>query len=482
MANRWNTRGAALVLLCAAQTMILTDTSIVNVALPAIESGMGASTMELQWVVTAYTLLFGGFMLLGGRAGDLWGMRSLLIIGMGIFTLASVLGGFSSTTEVLIAARALQGLGAALTAPSIISLVSVMYTDGRERSKALSVIGAVNALGFSLGLILGGVLTDSLGWQAVFFVNVPVGVAFIALAPVLLPRNERLRQPLDVPGAATATAGLSLFVLALSLAERYGLRSMPVLGLLAVSALLLAAFVRIEKRSAHPLVPLRFFRNRNALGANIATVVFGAVITPMFFFLTLYLQNALGFGSLSTGFAFLPHSLVVLIAAGVTEKLVRRHGAGRVLIGGMLSFAAGFALLTQIGADDGYWTTVLPGTVLVGFGVATIIVAAVIAATAGAAPQEQGLASGVWNTAIPVGSAIGMAILTLVAQLRASALTRGGFDPSLAYVEGFRTAFFASFVFLALGFAAVALLMERSKPQPRSLPQPAPEANRSECG
>ena len=481
MAILRNRRGAALALLCAAQTMILTDTSIVNVALPAIESAMGASTMELQWIVTAYTLLFGGFMLLGGRAGDLWGMRNLLIVGMGVFTLASVLGGFAASTEVLIAARALQGLGAALSAPSIISLVSVMYEDDRERSRALSVVGAVNAIGFSLGLILGGVLTDSLGWQAVFFVNVPVGVAFIALAPGLLPRNERLRQPLDVPGAATATVGLSLFVLALSLAETYGLLSWPILGLLVVAALALAVFVAVEKRSAHPLVPLRFFRNRTALGANLATVVFGAIITPMFFFLTLYLQNALGLGSLLTGFAFLPHSLVVLFAAGATEKLVRRYGARAVLIGGMLAFAAGFALLTRIGADGGYWTAVLPGTLLVGFGVATIIVAAVIAATAGAAPQEQGLASGVWNTAIPVGSAIGMAILTLVAQLRASGLADGGLDPSLAYVEGFRTAFFASFVFLALGFLAVTLLMKRTRPEALPLPAAA-AANRSEGG
>jgi len=474
MTTQRHRRTAALALLCAAQTMILTDTSIVNVALPAIESDMGASTMELQWVVTAYTLLFGGFMLLGGRAGDLWGMRNLLIVGMSVFTLASILGGLATTTGTLIAARALQGLGAALTAPSIISLVSVLYPEDRERNKALSIVGAVNAVGFSLGLILGGVLTDSLGWQAVFYVNVPIGVAFLALAPVLLPRNERLRQPLDVPGAITATAGLSLFVLALSLAERYGLYSPPVLGLLAAAALVLAAFVRIEGRSAHPLVPLRFFRNRTAAGANLATAVFGAIIAPMFFFLTLYLQNALGLGSLLTGFAFLPHSLVVLFAAGATEKLVRRYGAKSVLIGGMLSFGAGFALLTGIGPEGGYWTAVLPGTLLVGLGVATIIVAAVIAATSGAAPQEQGLASGVWNTAIPVGSAIGMASLTLVAQMRVSDLAGSGVDAALAEVEGFRAAFFGSFAFLALGFAAVALLMKRqaAEPQPGSQREP----------
>lgn len=453
---------AALTLLCMAQMMILTDTSIVHVALPSIGSAMGASTAELQWVVTAYTLLFGGCMLVGGRAGDLLGMRRMLMIGMAVFTLASMLGGWAASGTALIAARALQGLGAALLAPSVVSLASRMFPEGPARHRALGAIGAVNAVGFSLGLLLGGVLTEAFGWPSVFFVNVPFGIAFLALAPKFLPDNAALRQPLDVPGAAAATAGLTLFVLAFSLADAHGLMSAPVGLLLAGAAALLASFVLLERRTIHPLVPLRLFGNRGLIGANLATAVFGAVIAPMFFFLTFYMQNVLGLNSLWTGLAFLPHSVLVWIATGVAAKAVARHGARRVLLCGMAAFGAGFAWLTFITPEGGYWTAVLPGTLLVGLGVATIVVAGVIAATSDVGPQEQGLASGLWNTAIPVGSSIGMAVSSLAVELRAERLA-AQLGPVLAYVEGIRASFFLALALVAVGFVGVYTLMDRTK-------------------
>ncbi len=323
-------RSLVLFFLCAAQLTILLDTSIVHVALPAIQADIHIPTHQLQWVAAAYALTFGGFLLLGGRMGDLFGRRRMLMAGMALFTAASAAGGLASGIGLLIAARALQGLGAAMIAPAVLSLVAMVFPEGEERNRALGVLGTVSAAGFTVGLILGGILTAALGWRWVFYVNIPIGILVIALAPRLLPESERLRQPVDVPGSVVGTAGITLLVYACTTAGTSGLFSIQTWIDFLLALFLLVTFLFIESRIGNPLIPLEIFRNRTFAGALMAGGVFGSVMGPTIFMLTLYLQNVLGFGPLATGFAFLPQEIMVLVAANLIGRYVSRVGVKAV--------------------------------------------------------------------------------------------------------------------------------------------------------
>ena len=450
-----------------AQLMILLDTSIVHVALPSIREEFGLPPHRLQWTATAYALTFGGFLLLGGRLGDLFGRRRILTAGMALFAAASALGGFAPDGDVLIAARAAQGLGAALAAPAVLALLAAHYPEGKARHRALGILGTVSSLGFTLGLVLGGMLTTALGWRWVFFMNVPAGVALAFLAPRVLRESGRLRQPLDVPGAITATAGLALLVYACSSAGAdSGAETVLALGALIFSFILLLAFLVIETRQVSPLVPLALFRNRTLAGTLAVGGAFGAIMGTSIFLLTLYLQEVLGFDPLKTGFAFLPQECVVLLASPIAGRAVGRFGAKAVLAGGMGFFGAGMLTLSGLSAQGDYWGTVVPGLLLVGLGVSCVIVAGAAAVTAAVDPERHGLASGLWNTAPQIGTAVGLAALVALARLQAD----GGLDPAHAAatvgavavdpagaipLAGFRAAFLAAAGIAAAGPAAV---------------------------
>ena len=463
--------GGVLWVLGAAQLMILLDTSIVHVALPSIREEFGLPPHRLQWTVTAYALAFGGFLLPGGRLGDLFGRRRMLTAGMALFAAASALGGFAPDGAVLIAARAAQGLGAALAAPAVLALLAAHYPEGKARHRALGILGTVSSLGFTLGLVLGGVLTSALGWRWVFFVNVPVGAALAFLAPSVLRESGGLRQPLNVPGAVTATAGLALLVYACSSAGAgAGAETVWTWSALALSIALLFAFLMIEARRASPLVPLALFRSRTFAGTLAAGGAFGAIMGTSIFLLTLYLQEMLGFDPLKTGFAFLPQEGVVLLASPLAGRAVGRFGPKAVLAGGMVFFGAGMLTLSRLSAQGDYWSTAVPGLLFVGLGVSCVIVAGAAAVTAAVDPERHGLASGLWNTAPQIGTAIGLAALVALARLQ----TDGGLDPAHAAaavvtaaespaggaadaipLAGFRAAFLAAAGIAAAGLAVV---------------------------
>lgn len=447
-------RGPILALLCAGQFMVILDFSVVNIALPSMQRALGFTPATLQWVITAYALTTGGFLLLGGRAADLFGRRRMFIAGLALFTLASLAGGLAQSALWMIVARALQGLGAAIVAPSVLSLITTTFAEGPERNRALGVFGALASGGFAVGTILGGILTSALGWRWVLFINVPIGLAVVALSP-LLPESRGARKRLDIPGAVTVTAGLASLVYALSEANTAGWLSARTIGLLAVAAALLALFVAIERRTADPLIRLGIFRLRNHVGADLTTLLFFAANGPMVYILTLYLQDVLHYSPVRTGLAFLPHALIAAVAANQVARLIVRVGVKPILAGGAIALAVGLLLLTRITPRDHYLTTVLPGTVLVGLGIACMIVAASIAATAGVEADEQGLASGLFNTALQVGAALGVAVLVAVATARTAAgAVTGQVVRNADLVAGYRGA-----LTVAVGFAVLALVV-----------------------
>lgn len=437
-------------LLCMAQFMLILDVAIVNVALPSVQRDLGFPSADLQLVVTAYALFFGGLLLLGGRAADLFGRRRVFVWGLGVFTVASLLCGLAPTAGVLVAARAMQGAGAALVAPAGLSLLTTIFSEGEERNRALGAWSAVAAGGGAAGLILGGLLTDLAGWRWVFLVNAPVGAAVIAASLRMLPAGRSttsaedadtggtLRQRLDAPGAATATLGLMALVYALSLGEREGFGSGTTLALLAGSAALLVAFVFVEKRAGNPLVPFGIFRSRTLAGANLATLFFSAVVIGANFFPTLYLQQVLFFSPLLTGLAFLPMTVVAALASALAARLVGRTGARPLLLSGMLALAAGSALLARVSPDGGYLADVLPGLVLVAVGLGAGFTVGTLAATSGVRAEQQGAASGILTTSQQLGGAVGLALLATVA----SAVAGDASSPE-ALVGGFRAAFLA---------------------------------------
>ena len=456
--------GSALFLLCAAQLMIMLDTSIVHIALPSLRTDLGASARELQWVAAAYALAFGGFMLPGGRLGDLFGRRRMLIIGLALFTAASAGGGLAGGIGALIAARAVQGLGAALAAPAVLSLLSSVFPEGERRNRALGVLGAVSASGFIAGLVLGGMLTAGLGWRWVFFVNIPIGAALIILIPAILRESVRLRQPADLAGTVTVTAGLALLAYACSAIGTSGPEFFSAGMLFLLSVMLLAVFIAVESRVRHPLTPLRVFKSRSLAGALAAAAAFGAIMGPALYMLTFYMQNILGYGPLAAGFAFLPQEIAAIASSRFIGKYVSKFGTRNILAGGMVCFLAGALALSGISAEGSYWQ-ILPGMILIGFGIACVIVAGAAAAMAETDLREKGLVSGLWNTAPQIGSAVGLALLVTVADAFAGGALRQHAGPSAgvaaAWVSGFKAAFIAAAGIAAAGLWGVLALLRK---------------------
>jgi EmrB/QacA subfamily drug resistance transporter len=443
----------SLLLLCGAQFMLVLDVSVVIVALTAIREDLGFAAADLQWVVSAYALTFGGFLLLGGRAADLLGRRRLFVLGLALFTVASLAAGLSQSATMLVVARAVQGLGGALVSPAALSLVTTLFHDGRERNTALGVWGAVAAGGGAAGVVLGGVLTQALDWRWVFFVNVPIGVLVLLLLPRRITETRGPRTSLDLLGAATVTAALMALVYGLSRAERTGFADGTTLALLGGAAVLLVAFVLVEQRVAAPLVPLGIFRRRTMTGADIVALVLAAEIAALSFFGSLYMQEVLGFTALGTGLAFLPMTVVIAVVSQIGARVVGRTGTKPLLLSGLVVLALGLTWLARLPDRGSYAVDLLPGFLLVALGVGLGFVASTIAATANIPDDQQGLASGLVNTAQQVGSAVGLAVLATVA-------AAAGTTASPA--QGYRAAFTVG-VGLALAGLLVAAVVLRER-------------------
>jgi EmrB/QacA subfamily drug resistance transporter len=452
----------ALALLAMTQFVIVIDASIVNVALPSIGKGLSFSRADLSWVVNAYTLTFGGFLLLGGRLADLVGRRRMFMYGLVLFSLASLAGGLANSEGWLLGARAVQGLGAAIVSPAALSLVTTTFSEGSERNRALGIWGAVAGAGGAAGVLLGGVLTSGLTWRWVLFVNVPIGAIAAALAPRVLveSRVEDTRRSFDIPGALTVTAGLSLLVYALVDAVNAGWGSAATLLKLAGAALLLIAFVVIELRERWPLMPFSIFRLRTLRGANIVGLLVGMSLFSMFFFISLYLQNVLHYSPIKTGLSYLPLAVAIILSAGVASQLVTRVGFKPTLIAGLLFVAAGLAWFSQVRAGGSFAADVLGPSLLAAVGLGLSFVTTTIAAVTGTQPHEAGLASGLINTAQQVGGALGLAILATIANSRTKGLLGGGsHDLTTALTKGFDRAFMVGAGFALVGALLAALLI-----------------------
>jgi EmrB/QacA subfamily drug resistance transporter len=458
-------RWLALALLALSQFVVVLDASIVNIALPSIGLDLNISENKLDWVVNAYVLVFGGFLLLGGRIADLVGRRRVFMSGLVLFGLASLVGGFSTSEGTLIAARAVQGLGGALLSPAALSIITTTFREGSERNKALGVWGAVAGGGGAAGVLLGGVLTDTLGWQWVFFVNTPITLAAAAFAPALIreSRADVARRHFDAFGALSVTAGLSLLVYAMVTARDDGWGSSSTLGLFAAAAALLLVFVLWERRSPAPLVPFRIFRIRNLTAANIVGILLGASLFSMFFFVSIYMQRVLGYSPLKAGFSYLPLAVTIILSAGIASQLVTKLGFKRVLIFGLLCVTAGLLLFSQIDANGSFLADVLPASLLAALGLGFSFVPVTIASQAGVHGSEAGLASGLITTSQQVGGALGLAILSTVAASRTQDVIAAGHgSPAGALTEGFQSAFFVGACFAIAG-ALLALVLVRER-------------------
>jgi EmrB/QacA subfamily drug resistance transporter len=403
-----------LVLLALAQFMVVLDISIVNVALPAIQTAFHMSTSSLQWIVTAYTLTFGGFLLFGGRSADLFGRRRVFLTGVVVFTLASLADGLSTSGGMLTAFRTIQGLSAAFMSPAALSIVLVTYKEGHERNVALSVWGAVAAGGAAVGVLVGGIFTQYLGWRWNFFINVPVGIFVITTALRVLAKHESEAEhnSLDLPGAVLVTGGLMTLVYALVKAPSVGWTQHTSLTYFAISIVALTAFIINEGRAKHPLMPLRIFKIRNLAGADTLQLFMAAGMFSIFFFTTLYMQDILGYSPVKTGFSFLVIPIIIAIAATNVPRLVQKIGYRPILMVAPLFVSAGLFWLSHIPVHGNYWTDVAPGMSLLALGMGSTFVSVTIAATSGVAKHEAGLASGLLNTAQQVGGSLGLAVLT----------------------------------------------------------------------
>ncbi len=458
-------RWLALILLCSAQFVVVLDASIVNVALPSIGRALEFSQANLPWVVNAYVLTFGGFLLLGGRTADLLGRRRVFMAGLLLVAVASLFAGFAATEGQLIAARAAQGLGAAIISPAALSIVTTTFSDGAERNKALGVWGAVAGSGGAAGVLLGGILTDGLGWEWVLWVNVPVALIALALSPRLIAesRAEEEGRAFDVAGAITVTAALSILVYALVDATEAGWGSTQTLGLIALSLALLAAFVAIELRAARPLVPFSIFRIRTLTGANVVGLLVGASLISMFFFISLYMQQVLGYSAIHAGLSYLPLSVFIIAAAGIASQLVTRIGYKPVLATGLLFIFAGLLWFSQVSVGGGFTTDILGPSICAAVGLGFAFVTTTIAAVSGVEENRAGLASGLINTSQQIGGALGLAVLSTLATSRTDDILAGG-GASLAegLTEGFQRAFLGGAAFALLGFVLTLILIRGS--------------------
>ena len=456
-------KNLALILLTMTQFVIVIDAAIVNVALPSIGSHLHFARADLSWVVNAYTLTFGGFLLLGGRLADLLGRRRMFTIGLVVFSLASFAGGMAHSEGWLIAARAVQGLGAAIVSPAALSIITTTFAEGAERNRALGIWGAVAGAGGAAGVLLGGILTSGLNWRWVLFVNVPIGLCAAALAPRTLreSRAEDGANTFDLPGAVSVTAGLALLVYAVVDAVNVGWGSTTTLLRLAGAAALLAAFLIIELRQRHPLMPFSIFRLRTLRGANIVGLLLGMSLFSMFFFISLYLQNVLNYSPILTGVSYLPLAVGIILSAGAASQLVTRVGFKPPLITGMLLIAAGLLWFSQLPAPGGaYASDILGPSLLAAVGLGLAFVPVTIAAVSGTEPHEAGLASGLINTSQQVGGALGLAILATVANSRSQSLFHSGVHSSaVALTKGFDRAFLVGAGFAVAGAILAALLI-----------------------
>jgi EmrB/QacA subfamily drug resistance transporter len=454
-------RWTALILLCVAQFVVVLDASIVNVALPSIGKGLHFSEQNLPWVVNAYVIAFGGFLLLGGRAADLLGRRRVFMVGLVVVAVASLAAGFAATQGQLIAARAAQGLGAAIISPAALSIVTTLFSDGAERNKALGAWGAVAGSAGAAGVLLGGILTDGLGWEWVLWVNVPVALIALALTPGLIPesRSESATRHFDAAGAVTITGGLSVLAYALLDASSAGWGSTKIVALLALSVVLIGSFIFIELRSKAPLVPFRIFRLRTLTGANVVGLLLGASLFSMFFFISLYMQQVLHYSAIHAGLSYLPLALTIIVAAGFGGQLVTRFGFKPILAAGMLFVALGLLWFSAVSVGGGFLSDILGPSLLAALGLGFGFVTSTIAAVSGVEEREQGLASGLINTSQQFGGALGLAVLSTIATSRTDNLLAGGSSPANALTEGFQSAFLGGAVIAALGFAATLILI-----------------------
>jgi len=449
-------RWLALILLCSAQFVVVLDASIVNVALPTIGTALDFSQENLPWVVNAYVLTFGGFLLLGGRTADLLGRRKVFMAGLMLVAIASLAAGFAATEGQLIAARAAQGLGAAIISPAALSIVTVTFNDGAERNRALGVWGAVAGSGGAAGVLLGGILTDGLGWEWVLWVNVPVALIAFALSPRLIQesRAESETRAFDVAGAVTVTAALSILVYALVDANDAGWGSTQTLGLIAVSLVLFAAFVAIELRARKPLVPFSIFRIRTLTGANVVGLLVGASLFSMFFFISLYMQQVLGYSAIHAGLSYLPLALVIMASAGIASQLVTKLGYKPVLAVGLLFIVVGLTWFSRVSVGGSFLADILGPSLFAAAGLGFAFVTTTIAAVSGVEEHEAGLASGLINTSQQVGGALGLAVLSSVATSYTADVTNLS-----DLTEGFQAAFLGGAVFAAIGFVLTLVLI-----------------------
>jgi EmrB/QacA subfamily drug resistance transporter len=447
--------------------MVILDAAIVTVALPSIQEDLGFSAQGLQWVVSAYALTFAGLLLLGGRAADLLGRRRVFMVGVGLFTLASLLCGLAWSDEALIGARAFQGIGAAIMTPTALSIITVLFRDGAERNKALGIWGALGGFGATTAWLIGGLLVDGLGWEWIFFINIPVGLLAIALCPVLLPesRAATVRRSYDPAGALTITGALVLLVYAVVEAPDTGWASMQTVLLVTGSVALLGAFAVIESRHPAPLVPLRIFRSRTIVGANAVMLLFATVAFGMPFTLTLYAQQVLGYSAVKFGLTSVVFPAMAAVGSILGQAIVLRVGFRPVAAAGMALMGAGSLLLTQVSVSGSYFGDIFLGLLLFGPGIGLTFVTATVAALAGVAEHESGLASGLSNTAFQMGAAIGTAIVATVAVSQTDDFLAANADasPLVAVTEGFQSAFFATAVLAGLGVALALLLLGRPR-------------------
>jgi EmrB/QacA subfamily drug resistance transporter len=457
------TKWFALALLCVTQFVVVLDIAVVNVALPSIQADLGFSQENLQWVISAYALVFGGFLLLGGRLADIMGRRLVFMVGLVIFTVGSLLCGLAWSDESLIAARALQGLGAATITPSALSILTTTFTEGRERNIALGAWGAVGGFGAAAGVLMGGILTDLLSWEWIFFVNVPVGVVALALSPVLLRESRDAHgQSHDVPGAVLVTSGLILLVLGVTQGRQWEWASARTIGVFAAAAALLAAFVVWEQRQKEPLVPFSIFRLQTLTAANVAGFIMGTAMFSMFLMLTLYMQQVLGYSPIETGLAYLAVAGTAVIWANFAAMAVNRVGVKPALILGMGLLTAGLLYFTQVSVDGSYWADLFPGFLVLGVAIPFAFVPITIAALAGTKPEEAGLASGLINTTQQVGGAVGIAVLSTIAVTTTDDAVATGTAVPQALTDGFVNAFWVGAAIALVGLL-VSIFMVRGR-------------------
>jgi EmrB/QacA subfamily drug resistance transporter len=451
--NPW----VVLVLICLAQFMVVLDATVVNVALPSIQKDLHLNEANLQWIVNAYTLVFGGFLLLGGRAGDLIGRKRLFLAGIVVFTVASLLNGLATSSGMLIGFRALQGLGAAFISPAALAIITTTFEEGSDRSKALGVWAAIASGGAAAGLVLGGALTELLSWPWIFFVNVPVGAAAFVFSLRLVPesRDEQAHRSFDVAGAVTATGGLMALVYAIVQADLKGWGSTTTIGFFVLSIALLAAFVVIEQRSVAPLVRLSIFRVRSLTAANVVMLLVACGLFAMFFFNSLYIQRVLGYHPLKAGLAFLPFTGGIAVSAGLASQFGPKVGIRLVAAIGMVVTAIGMLWLTQIPVHGHYLTNVLPSILLTSIGMGAVFVPLTMVATTGLVNEDQGLASGLFNTSQQIGGALGLAILATLAAGRTH-----GSSPA-ALVHGFHYAFAGAAAFVIASLVLLLVLLRK---------------------